>query len=309
VQVTATASIGIAFAGQANHDPDQLLHAADLAMYQAKRKGGSAHQVIDLRSDYLDEHHGGLVSALSNAMEREDLHLVYQPIVRTTDGSVDCVEALLRWDHRSRGPITPTTIIPLAEKAGLAGEIAEWVLRRACTDRKLWSERRNGSVRMAVNMSAHQIMGPDFMSMVKGTLADTGTDSNVITIEITEGALIHDTNRALMVLLELKDLGFRLSLDDFGIGYSSLSYLKRFPIDEVKIDHSFVTDINRDRSSHAIVSKTIELAHLLGLTVVSEGVETASQRQILAELGCDFCQGFQFGRPMAAELLGTMMAE
>ena len=308
VQISVSASIGIAFAGQANHDPDQLLHAADLAMYQAKRKGGGAHQVIDLRSDYLDEHHGGLVSALSNAVEREELHVLYQPIVRTADGDVDCVEALLRWDHRSRGPIMPTTIIPLAEKAGLAGEIAEWVLKRACNDRKLWSGVRDGTVRMAVNMSAHQIMGPDFLSMVKGILAETDTDSNLITIEITEGALIHDTNRALVVLLELKDLGFRLALDDFGIGYSSLSYLKRFPIDEVKIDHSFVTDIDRDRSSHAIVSKTIELAHLLDLTVVSEGVETAAQRQILVELGCDLCQGFHFGRPMGADVVGTMLA-
>jgi EAL domain-containing protein (putative c-di-GMP-specific phosphodiesterase class I) len=265
--------------------------------------------VIDLRSDYLDQHHGGLVSALSNAMEREDLRVLFQPIVRTIDGEVDCVEALLRWDHRSRGPITPTTIIPLAEKAGLAGEIAEWVLKRACTDRKFWSELQDGAVRTAVNMSAHQIMGPDFLSMVKGILAETDTDSNLITIEITEGALIHDTNRALVVLLELKNLGFRLALDDFGIGYSSLSYLKRFPIDEVKIDHSFVTDIDRDRSSHAIVSKTIELAHLLGLTVVGAGVETGAQRQILAELGCDFCQGFYFGRPMAAEAVRTFMTE
>jgi diguanylate cyclase (GGDEF)-like protein len=307
-QVTISASIGIAFAGQANHDPDQLLHAADVAMYQAKRKGGGVHQIIDLRSDYLDEHHGGLLSGLSKAMGREEFRLVYQPIIRTADRSIECVEALLRWDHRSRGLVTPTTIIPLAEKAGLAGEIGEWVMQRACTDRKRWSAYRNGTVQMSVNMSAHQIMGPDFVSMVQGILVETDTDPALITIEITEGALIHDANRALVVLLELKGLGLRLALDDFGIGYSSLSYLKRFPIDAVKIDQSFITDVDRDRSSHAIVSKTIELAHLLDLTVVSEGVETAAQRQILAELGSDFCQGFYFGQPMSPDALGTMMS-
>jgi EAL domain-containing protein (putative c-di-GMP-specific phosphodiesterase class I) len=201
----------------------------------------------------------------------------------------------------------PTTAIPLAEKAGLAGEIAEWVLRRACIDRKRWSEHRDGTVQMSVNMSAHQIMGPDFVSMVKGILAETDTNPALITIEITEGALISDAHRALVVLLELKNLGLRLALDDFGTGYSSLSYLKRFPIDVVKIDQSFITDLDRDRSSHAIVSKTIELAHLLGLTVVSEGVETGAQRQILAELRSDFCQGFYFGQPMSPDALSAVM--
>jgi diguanylate cyclase (GGDEF)-like protein len=307
-RVEVSASIGIAFAGQANHDSDQPLHAADVAMYQAKRRGGATHQVIDLRSDYLDKNQGGLLNGLSKAQERGELRIDYQPIVRIGDGGIDCVEALLRWDHPTRGPISPTTMIPLAEKAGLIGKIGEWVLERACTDRKRWGQHLHGTVSMSVNVSAHQIMGPDFVSMVGGILTATDTDPALITLEITEGVLIRDADRALIVLVELKKLGLRLALDDFGTGYSSLSYLKRFPIDIVKIDQSFVTDLDRDQSSHAIVSKTIELAHLLGLSVVSEGVETAAQRQILAELGSDFCQGFYFARPMAPETLDDMMS-
>ncbi len=159
---------------------------------------------------------------------------------------------------------------------------------------------RTPSFRMAVNMSAHQIMAPDCVSMVSHVLNDTDTDPTMVTIEITEGALIRDNKRALIVLLELKKLGLQLALDDFGTGYSSLSYLKRYPIDVVKIDRSFIVDIDRDDSSHAIVSKTIEMAHLLGLIVVCEGVETAGQHMALRELDSDFCQGFFFARPMTS---------
>ncbi len=306
-EVSISASVGIAFAGQTNHDPEQLLHAADVAMYQIKRSGGANFQIIDRLSQHLDEYQAGLQSALGKAVQREELRIDYQPVVRTGDGTIDSAEALLRWDHPTRGPISPTALIPLAERSGLINEIGRWVFENACTDRKQWG----GSTRevpMAVNMSAHQIMAPDCVSMICQILADTETDPSLVTIEITEGALIRDTKRALIVLSQLKEVGLRLALDDFGTGYSSLSYLKRYPIDVVKIDQSFIADVDRDESSHAIVSKTIEMAHLMDLTVVCEGVETAQQHVALTTLGSDFCQGFYFARPMASETLNQLMS-
>jgi diguanylate cyclase (GGDEF)-like protein len=305
--ISISASVGIAFAGQTNHDPEQLLHAADVAMYQIKRSGGANYQILDLHSHHLDEHQSGLQSALGRAVQQEELHIEYQPVVRTSDGRIDSAEALLRWDHPTRGLIAPTTLVPLAERSGLIDEIGRWVFERACADRKRWG----GSTRevpMALNMSAHQIMAPDCVPMVCQILADTETDPGLVTIEITEGALIRDTARALIVLNRLKKLGLQLALDDFGTGYSSLSYLKRYPIDVVKIDQSFIADVDRDECSHAIVSKTIEMAHLMDLKVVCEGVETAQQHVALVALGSDFCQGFYFARPMGSDTLDQLMS-
>ena len=294
--VEISASVGIAFAGQTHHDPEQLLHAADLAMNQVKAKGGANHQIIDLRPKLVAEHHMDLRIALARAEERGQLRIEYQPIVRSVDAGVVGVEALLRWDHPERGLIAPTTMIPLAEQSGLIIEIGRWVLEQACVDRLGGEPPDDGGV-LSVNVSASQLMAPDFVAMVSTILSDTRSDPTRVTLEITEGALLRDTQRARIVLNQLKELGLLLALDDFGTGYSSLSYLKRFPVDVVKIDQSFITDIVRDRSSRAIVAKTIELAHLLDLAVVSEGVETRHQYEVVTDLGSDFCQGYYFGRP------------
>ncbi len=294
--VEISASVGIAFAGQTHHDPEQLLHAAALAMRQVKAKGGANHQIIDLRPKHEAEQHMDLRIALAKAEERGELRIEYQPIVRTVDAVVVGVEALLRWDHPERGQVEPTTMIPLAEQSGLIIEIGRWVLEQACVDRLSVGLSDHGPL-LSVNVSAFQLMAPDFVAMVSTILSDTGSDPTRVTLEITEGALLRDTQRAHIVLHQLKHLGLLLALDDFGTGYSSLSYLKRFPVDVVKIDRSFITDIARDRSSRAIVAKTIELAHLLDLAVVSEGVETRHQYEVVADLGSDFCQGYFFGRP------------
>ena len=299
--VEISASVGIAFAGQTHHDPEQLLHAADLAMRQVKAKGGANHQTIDLRPKLVAEHHMDLRIALGRAEERGQLRIEYQPIVRTADAAVVGSEALLRWDHPARGQIAPTTMIPLAEQSGLIIEIGRWVLEQACIDRLGGESSDDGTV-LSVNVSAFQLMAPDFVAMVSTILSDTRSDPTRVTLEITEGALLRDTQRARIVLNQLKQLGLLLALDDFGTGYSSLSYLKRFPVDVVKIDQSFITDIVRDRSSRAIVAKTIELAHLLDLAVVSEGVETAHQYEVVTDLGSDFCQGYYFGRPTSMAL-------
>lgn len=303
--VEISASVGIAFANQTNHDGEQLLHAADIAMYQVKRKGGASHQVIDLRAQQLAEYDMDLRGALAQAVDRGQLRLAYQTIVDTVGGRIQGVEALLRWDHPVRGAIPPTTTIPLAEQSGLIVEIGRWVLDRACIDRSGWTGDRTSG--LAVNVSANQLMAPDFVTTVAGILSETRTDGGSLTLEITEGALISDTDRAHVVLNQLKELGLLLALDDFGTGYSSLSYLKQFPVDIVKIDQSFITDLTRDKSSHAIVSKSIELAHLLDLVVVAEGIETEEQYEAIANLECDLCQGFYFGRPTSSTIIGELM--
>ena len=302
-----SASVGIAFAGQANHNPEQLLYSADIAMHQVKRKGGANHQIIDLGTHHLADHHMDLRIALSKAEERGELRVDYQPIVRTDDGSIEGFEALLRWDHPTRGLIPPTTTIPLAEQSGLIIELGRWVIEQACIDR-MRDNYSNKDLMISVNVSARQLMAPDFVPMITTILSDTDTEPNLLTLEITEGALVRDTQRAHIVLNELKQLGLSIALDDFGTGYSSLSYLKQFPVDVVKIDRSFITDLAWDTSSYAIVSKTIELAHLLDLAVVCEGVETAEQRRAVGELASDFCQGFHFGTPTSIDNLGSCLS-
>jgi diguanylate cyclase (GGDEF)-like protein len=303
LEVKLSASIGIAFSGQGN-DPEQLLHRADVAMYQVKRKGGANHQVIDEEAHTLSDVRESLQRDLSHAVGRHELRLEYQPIVRTSDGRVLSMEALLRWNHPDRGLISPTTLIPLAEQSGDIIEIGRWVLEHACIDRHRW-EMRTGDEAfvMAVNVSAHQLMTPGFSTMVKNILTLTDTDAKDICLEITESAFVQDAVRALDVLSQLKALGIQLALDDFGTGYSSLSYLMEFPVDVIKIDQSFIAKLTLNKASRAIVAKTIELAHLLDMTVVCEGVETAEQEREVTELTGDFSQGFYLSRPMTAEMV------
>lgn len=306
--VTVTASVGIAFAGRGDQLSEQLLQDADAAMYQAKRQGGARHQIVDLRELDRAAERTTLEHDLGGASERGELRTEYQPIIETSDGRIVSAEALLRWDHPSHGPVIPTTFIPLAEQTGLITEMGRWVLEEACKDRLRWRKPgQRDDLMMSVNVSAHQLMAPDFTAMVESVLSGTDTDPALVTLEMTESVFVQDTERALLVLSDLKDLGVKLALDDFGTGYSSLTYLKQFPIDAVKIDQGFVTDLELDRASYFIVFAIVELAHLLGMTVVAEGVETVQQHQRLATLGCDYCQGFYFARPMSADDLRVLL--
>lgn len=306
VGVAISASVGIAFAGSGERVPQHLIEDADAAMYQVKRNGGAHHRVIDLREQHLAEHRTNLQQDLRRAFGRRELRVEYQPIVHTDDGRVVGVEALLRWDHPVEGPISPTTLVPLAEQCGLIGEIGRWVLEQACGDRLAWTNQPEDDLSIAVNVSAHQLMAPDYPAIVTSVLTSTHTRPERVTLEITETAFVQDAKRALIVLDELKELGVMLALDDFGTGYSSLSYLKRFPIDVVKIDQGFIADLAQDRASQAIVSAVINLSHTLGMAVITEGVETAEQRHEVATLGSESCQGFYFARPMSADQLGTL---
>jgi diguanylate cyclase (GGDEF)-like protein len=308
VIVDVSASVGIAFSTPKGVDPEELLREADIAMYQAKRRGGGTHQVVDVREQGLAERMVVLQRDLGLAVERGELRTEYQPIVRISDGRILGAEALLRWDHPLFGLIPPTTLIPLAEQCGAINDIGRWVLECACPDQHRWARKgvmADGLPRpfgIAVNVSAHQLMAPDFVATVAEVLEDTATAANSLTLEITE-------RRARVVLADLKDLGVLIALDDFGTGYSSLSFLKHFPVDSVKIDRIFTADLVHDQASRAIASKMIELAHLLDLTVVTEGVETAAQRNEADRMGSESYQGFYFARPMSADSLDELMSE
>jgi len=307
-ELVATASIGIAFAGQGVYPPEQLLQNADSAMYQAKRKGGDRHQVIDLRELHLTGERNSLGQELGGARGRGELKVQHQPIVTTGGGRVTGVEAFLRWDHPARGLVEPTIAIQLAEENGFIAEIGQWVLEQACLDRHRWqSDDHARDVTMSVNVSPRQLLSPDFTTTVEAVLRATQTDPGRLTLELTESVFHQDSARALIVLDQLKRIGVKLALDDFGIGSSSLNYLKQFPVDIVKIDRSFVADLESDEATRSIVSAVIDVARAMGIATVAEGVESAAQRGHLVALGCDFCQGFYFARPMFATDFDAVM--
>jgi diguanylate cyclase (GGDEF)-like protein len=307
-EVAMTASVGVAFGDRNDTAFERLLHDADIAMYEAKRKGGARHQILDNHEQRLLERYASLERDLRWASGRGELHTDYQPIVDTTDGRITGVEALVRWMHPTRGLVEPTTLIPLAEQSGLIAEVGQWVLAQAWADRQGWQgENQDDNLGMSVNVSAYQLMSDNFVSDVASVLASGHTDPHLLTLEVTESVFVRDSERALVVLNELKDVGVELALDDFGTGYSSLSYLKEFPVDIVKVDQAFVADIGQDTASSTIIGAVIQLAHDLGMSVVAEGVETAEQHHEIARLRGDSCQGFYFARPMPVTHLDSLL--
>ncbi|MDQ1534176.1 MAG: hypothetical protein QOF28_1937 [Actinomycetota bacterium] len=305
--LTISASVGIAFVGRGDQLSEELLRDADTAMYQAKRKGGAQHQIVDLREQHLADERANLERDLRGASFRGELRSEYQPIVETSDGRITGAEALIRWEHPTRGLVSPTVLVPLAERSGLITEIGKWVLEQACTDRARWPKQQMGDLTVAVNVSAHQLMSSGYADSVATALSTTVTDPKLITLEVTESVFVQDSERALVVLGELKRIGVSLALDDFGTGYSSLTYLHRFPIDIVKVDQSFVAKLGHDTTTDTIVESVIDLAHKLGMTAVAEGVETVEQYEQLASLGCDFCQGYYFARPLSVVDFDTLV--
>ncbi len=301
-EILVGASIGMAYADPLYLDtPERLLHAADMAMYAAKSTGARQQQVFEPAIE--DGRLAELERDLHEALARDEFHLEYQPIVDTVDGRITGHEALLRWTHPTRGPIPPNTLIPLAEQSGLIIEIGRWVLQRAWSDARRWQRRFGNSLTMSVNVSAYQLMSAAFADTVATVLRTTDIDPALLTLEITESVFVRDSARALMVLGDLKDLGVNIALDDFGTGYSSLGYLRRFPVDIVKIDRTFIADLGSESANDIIVGAVIRLAHDLKMTVVAEGIETKRQHRDIAALGCDSCQGFYFARPMPAALV------
>jgi EAL domain-containing protein (putative c-di-GMP-specific phosphodiesterase class I) len=285
-----------------------LVVQADVAMYQAKRRGGGGHQVIDLRAALMSVDRDSLEIDLRTAFAEGKLDLAYQPIVRSRDGAITGVEALLRWNDPARGSVPASTMVTIAEQSGLMSQLGAWVLERSCLARREWLNTRPGiTLDLAVNVSARQLMSPDFRAIVASVLDRTQMDPGSLILEVTESLFIEDFDRAINVLASLKALGLRLALDDFGTGFSSLSYLRRLPIDIIKIDQSFIADIGELSTGSAVVAAVTNLAHVLGLAVTAEGVETQAQRNEVRAIGCESAQGFFFARPTTASAITAQL--
>jgi diguanylate cyclase (GGDEF)-like protein len=309
-QLTMSASVGMAYAGPGEAVTAQLVVDADIAMYQAKRKGGAGHQIIDLRDAQRSSDRHTLEQELHTAFASRHLQVAYQPIVAGIDGGIVGAEALLRWTHPDRGPIATLDMIGIAEDNGLINRIGAWVLQQACTDHLAWAARRPElRLDLAVNVSARQLLAAGFADTVAGVLRDTGMDPHCLVLEVTEGIFLADAERALTVLADLKSSGIRLALDDFGTGFCSLNYLRQFPVDVIKVDRVFIATIGREPASTAIVAAVIHLAHLLGMVVVAEGVETSAQRNEVTAMGCDYAQGFFYAHPMTAAAFAALLGD
>ena len=297
------ASIGIAVYPQDGGDVETLLKNSDTAMYHAKEAGRSNCQFFTQAMNAAAAERLLLESNLRQAIERHELLLHYQPLVNIADGNIVATEALVRWNHPELGLVSPARFIPIAEDSGLIIPLGEWVLSQACHQLKQWREQGIALPRMVVNLSPRQFRQKHLVENFSRVLSETGVDPHWLGLEITETVIMENPELSIGILNELKALGIELSLDDFGTGYSSLGYLKRFPIDKLKIDQSFVRDITTDADDAAMVAAIIVMAHQLNIRVVAEGVETEAQLAFLREQGCDEYQGYYFSRPLSADAL------
>lgn len=298
-ELASSASIGIAVYPADGEDIPTLLKSADTAMYRAKEQGEryqffQAEMAVQARERLLIE------SNLRRAIEREQLFLNFQPIVDLASGELMGAEALLRWRHPELGMVPPDRFIPVAEASGLIGTLGEWVLRETCRQIRRWEDEGLSVPRIAINLSARQLRQRDLAESFAGILAEERVGAARIGVELTESALMHDPDAAAEMLCTLRAAGFEIYIDDFGTGYSSLSYLKRFPIDKLKIDRSFVNDLSASGGSLAIVTAVLGVARALGMRVVAEGIETEEQMGMLRANGCDMGQGYHIARPMMA---------
>jgi predicted signal transduction protein with EAL and GGDEF domain len=301
VEVEVSGSLGVALSPQHATDPAALLKRADVAMYEAKRTGEGL-RLYEAHLDPNDVNRLALVAELRTALTTADIQVHVQPQGRTEDGGVRSVEALVRWNHPTRGRIPPDEFIPIAERSGLIGALTTRVLDASLAAVAQW--RRSGlDLSIAVNLSSRSLLDPGLVDEVAQLLQQHDVPPAALTLEVTEGSVMADPTRAISLLRELRQLGVRLSVDDFGTGYSSLSYLQRLPIDEVKIDKSFVTDMLHRPGDTSIVRAITDLGRNLGLDVVAEGVEDRATWDVLAELGVHLVQGWHFARPMPVDAL------
>ena len=297
-EVRVTTTIGISVYPSDGDSADQLLKHADVAMYHAKEQGRNGYQFYSQSIHKLALERFSLERDLRKALETNGFHLQYQPKVALKDQSLTGVEALVRWEHPTRGRVSPVDFIPLAEETGLIVPLGEWVLRAACEQMMHWLHNGLEPFVMAVNCSAIQLMRTDMAKVITSALDNTGLNPAYLEIELTESLLMQNVEEGIVILQALKDLGVHVSIDDFGTGFSSLSYLKRLPVDKLKIDQSFIKDLTTDPGDAAIVTSMITLAHNLDLTVVAEGVEDEQQLGYLRAERCDEIQGYLISRPL-----------
>ncbi|HBT83134.1 MAG: hypothetical protein A2091_06340 [Desulfuromonadales bacterium GWD2_61_12] len=302
-----TATLGVALFPDDAVDPRGLISCADAAFSGAKVLGRNSYArfAADFSRRALETM--TMENRLRRALERGELELHYQPQVDGRNGRVTGAEALLRWRHPELGLIAPAEFIPLAEESGLIFTVGAWALHAACKDGAGWYRQQNSSFVMAVNLSARQFQQPDLLDIIDSALALSGLPPAALVLEITEGTIVEDVPRAIETLVELKQRGVRVAIDDFGTGYSSLNYLKNFPVDQVKIDKSFVDDIHKHGNNNVIIASIVSMAHKLNLELVAEGVETEAQRDFLLAHGCTKMQGFYYSRPVEPERFGELI--
>jgi diguanylate cyclase (GGDEF)-like protein len=301
------ASVGISVFPADGTDSEELLRNADMSMYLAKQTGGSQYEFYRSEIGEKKAERLELLKALRRALEQREFVLHYQPQVELATGHIVGVEALLRWRCPERGLVSPEQFIPLAEESGLVVPLGEWVLRKACAQARIWRDTGYPPLRVAVNFSACQFRQKNLVDLVKAVLDENELPPEYLEVEITESTLMQDTATSLRTLQELRACGISISLDDFGTGYSSLSYLKRFPVDALKIDRSFVCDIPQDADDVAINSAIIAMAAKLNIRVIAEGVETLEQLDFLRSEGCALVQGYYLQRPASAQDLAAML--
>jgi PAS domain S-box-containing protein len=310
VDVFASASIGIALSSPSYHEPEEMLRDADIAMCRAKAQGTSGREVFDAQMHALVVQRLKLETELRKAIERQEFRVFYQPIVRLATGRIAGVEALVRWWRNGSELVGPVDFIEVAEEAGLMLLISRWVQREACRQARAWHLlfHTDPLLTMTINVSPRQFAQSNLVADVKSDLDETKVDPRSVQLEITETMAMSDPNATIRICSQLKDMGVRLSIDDFGTGHSSLSRLHSLPVDVLKIDRSFIRGIEQDGESREIARLIVMLAHHLNLEVVAEGVETHSQLKHVEEFGCEFCQGYLFSRPVDHTALEKLLA-
>ena len=302
-----TASIGIAMFPDHGRDAQTLTKHADMAMYLAKEEGKNDFRFFssEIKSQSIERLM--LETSLRNALELDQFQLHYQPKIDAATNNVTGVEALLRWTHPELGDLAPMRFIPLAEETGLIVPIGRWVLQTACAQNMQWQRQGAPTITMAVNLSPRQFLDDYLLRDIDDVLKDTGMPPHLLQLEITESMVMQNVERAIKLLDAIQHRGVRLAIDDFGTGYSSMSLMKQFPIDTIKIDRSFVRDLNANAEDRAIATAIISMGKALGLTVVAEGVETSDQDKFLRQSKCDELQGFLFSKPVPAQNIPPLL--
>ncbi len=308
-EVFLNLSIGIATHPDDGLEPDRLLKNAGSATYFAKHSGGNTYHYYSADINARSEERMRLESDLRKALEPNELMLHYQPKINLATGLITGVEALMRWQHPSKGLLSPASFITLAEETDLIVPMGEWAIQEACRQQQAWVADGLPAMNVAINVSGRQLRNECLIETLRKAIETSGVEPDCLTIELTESILMDDAQHNVDILKRLKEMGVRLSIDDFGTGYSSLAYLRTFPLDELKVDKSFIDDIHANADAAAIVDAIVAMAHRLGLKVVAEGVETELQRARLATIGCDSWQGYLRARPLPPAELRTLVTE
>jgi predicted signal transduction protein with EAL and GGDEF domain len=295
-RISSSISLGIAVEDDETLDAEHLFRNADMALYRAKAAGRNTWRFFEPEMQQEVQTRSTITADLRTALKEDQFEIYYQPVVQATNGQLVQFEGLLRWNHDSLGSVAPGRFIPIAEESRLIVPIGEMVLRRACAEATRWPHQ----VRLAVNLSPVQFAGRGLVNIVESALNDAGLDPARLELEITEGALLRDSEQVSGVLRQLRSLGVTIALDDFGTGYASLSYLRQLPFDKIKIDRSFITGLNKKDDAVSIIEAVVSLAKNLRMTTTAEGVETEDQWRLLAAMGCTYVQGYFFDRPQSA---------